>query len=111
MRQNTEALRIGLIGCGRVAKEHHLPSLQRVANTEIVAVADVDYDQATFLAKTHKIATCYRHTQEMLADQRVEAVGILTPTPSHHQIGMAALQAGKHVFITDFRVGFNRHKC
>jgi predicted dehydrogenase len=110
MKQKTGALRIGLIGCGRVAVEHHLPSLRKVANAEIVAVADTDYEKATLLAERHQIAACYGHPRDLLADKRVEAVGVLTPTSSHYQIGIAALQAGKHVFM-EKPLALSRSEC
>lgn len=99
MKQMNNTLRIGLIGCGRVAQERHLPSLNRVSGAEITAVADSDFEKAVSLAKTYSIPKRYQSYNELLADPQVEAVGILTPTDSHHEIGMAALRAGKHVFL------------
>lgn len=99
MKITNKALRIGLIGCGRVAHEHHLPSLKRVSGAEITAVADIDPGKASRLARARGKPKWYASPDELLADPSVEAVAVLTPTPSHHEIGMAALRAGKHVFL------------
>jgi predicted dehydrogenase len=99
MTSKPRKLKIGLIGCGKVAFEHHLPSLKRIARAEIVAVADRQIDRLVRLTKDYPTVTQYTTAAELLQDPRVEAVGVLTHTPSHHEIGLAALQAGKHVFL------------
>lgn len=99
MRQRTKALGVGLIGCGKVALEHHLPSLKRVAGVGIVAAADPDSVKLNRLGQIHSITRLYRTPEELLADPSVEAVAVLTPTPNHYAVGMAALRAGKHVFL------------
>ena len=92
-------VRIGLVGCGKVALEHHLPSLKRLPAAEVVAVADHDADRRNDLARRYAVAGRYETADQLLADPDIEAVGVLTPTAGHFEIGMAALRAGKHVFI------------
>ncbi len=60
-------IRLGIVGCGRVAEERHFPSLLRLTEVRVVATADPD------------------------------AVAVLTPTQSHGEIALAAMEAGKHV--------------
>lgn len=86
---------LGLIGCGRVAVERHLPALQRIAGFRIVAVADND---AARLSR-FDAAQCHADYRALLERTDVDAVGILTPTASHAEIMLAALAAGKHVLI------------
>ena len=38
----TRELRVGLVGCGRIAERGYVPALARAAGVELVAVADVE---------------------------------------------------------------------
>jgi predicted dehydrogenase len=88
-------LRLGLIGCGRVAFERHLPALRRVRGFRLVAVADPD------VARLNQFDSAQRHVdyRALLERSDVDAVGILTPTASHAEIALAALAVGKHVLL------------
>jgi predicted dehydrogenase len=99
MKRSIRHVKIGLIGCGRVAREHHLPSLKRVPGAEIFAVTDIDLEKAAGIAKIYSIPHVYPSYNDLLSDPRIEGVGVLTPTASHHEIGLAALGAGKHLFL------------
>ena len=103
-------LKIGLIGCGKVAAEHHLPSLKRLDRADVAALADIQPDRLERLAKEYAIAATYPTAEELLRDPDIEAVGILTHTPSHHQLGLAALRAGKHVFL-EKPLALSRREC
>lgn len=37
--------------------------------------------------------------QDLLSDESLDAVVIASPVPTHHKLGMLALEAGKHTFI------------
>ncbi|CAB4913687.1 unannotated protein [freshwater metagenome] len=92
-------LGIGVVGAGSVALRHHLPVLARQRGAEVVAIADPD---AQSLAAALALAPAARgeatHTA-LLADPRVDVVAVLTPPASHAQIAIAALEAGRHVFL------------
>jgi predicted dehydrogenase len=103
-------LKIGLIGCGKVAVEHHLPSLKRISRAQIAAVADIQTDRLDGLTKDYAAATKYATAAELIQDPRIEAVGVLTHTPSHHEICLAALRAGKHVFL-EKPLALSRKEC
>ncbi len=63
---------------------------------ELAAVADVIEDRAQTLAGRHG-ATSYTDYRDLLADDRVKAVSIVTPDFAHAEIAVAACEAGKHV--------------
>lgn len=92
-------LRIGLVGCGRVAEERHLPALERLPEARVVALADTSPERLAKLGETYGVDRRYPDHHGLVADPEVEAVGVLTPTDSHAEIGMAALDAGKHLFM------------
>lgn len=110
MRKHRNVLGVGVIGCGKVALEHHLPSLKKVAGARLAAVADID-PQRVEAAKRNNLSARYFSTAgELLADQSVDVVAVLVPTPNHHEIGMAALLAGKHVFM-EKPLALSRSQC
>jgi predicted dehydrogenase len=88
-------LRIGLIGCGGIAPVH-LQSYQANERTEVVAVADLNQAAASALAEKAG-ATAYADYQQMLANEQLDAVGLLTPPANHRAIAEEALVAGLHI--------------
>ncbi len=93
------AIRLGLIGCGRVAEERHLPPLLSLPMFRVVATADLDPGRGKHLAQRLGTDLTFSDYRALLARSDVDAVAILTPTSSHAEIGTAALEAGKHVLV------------
>jgi len=83
-------LRIGVIGCG-VMGGFHLKQYANINDVEIVGVSDVDPSRAP---QNIKFFSDYN---ELL--KHVDAVSITTPTFTHYEVAMKALDAGRHVMI------------
>jgi predicted dehydrogenase len=90
-------LRIGVIGCGRIAQVAHVPALVKAAGVELTCVSDPSPALATGVAGRYGL-TAYTDTAELLATQ-VDAVLIAVPDRLHLPLGTQALQAGKHVLV------------
>lgn len=103
-------VRVGVIGCGLVAERRHLPALKRLQDVEVVAVADTDEERLLAVADRFSIECRFTNHRTLLADSDAEAVAILTPTQSHAQIALDALEAGKHVLI-EKPLGLNMEEC
>ena len=65
----------------------------------VVAFAGRDEASLTALAAQHGVPRTYTDWRAMLQDPNVEAVHIVTPPNLHAEMAIAALQAGKHVFV------------
>ena len=92
----TDQLRIGVIGAGLWGSQHtHVFST--LAQTELVAVCDVDGSRAEALARDHGVSTTYSDHRELLANPNIQAVSIATPDFAHADLILDALSAGKHV--------------
>jgi myo-inositol 2-dehydrogenase / D-chiro-inositol 1-dehydrogenase len=91
--------RIGVIGCGRIAGLRHLPALSRQPDARVVAVADVHAERLARLADEFGIERRYSAHEHLLADPEVDAVAVLVPAAMHADVAIAALEAGKHVFV------------
>ena len=95
----SQIVTIGIVGCGRVAQERHLPALQLIRNIQIVAAADPDSHRLHSLADQYSIPQRYTQYDSLIHDSNVDAVAVLTPTGSHAEIGLAVMDAEKHLFM------------
>ncbi len=96
------ALKVGIVGCGDIAQWNYLPGTKALAGTvDIVATCDQMFVRADQAREEYGAEECraYDNLDAMLRDPEVEAVEILTPWPLHYQMALAALQAGKHVYV------------
>jgi predicted dehydrogenase len=91
-------LRIGVIGCGRAASLH-FPAIKGLRGTSLTAVADGSSEVLESVGNRYGIRGRYLDYRSLLSDPGVDAVAICTPPALHESIGLAALAAGKHVFM------------
>ncbi|WP_347317827.1 Gfo/Idh/MocA family oxidoreductase [Rossellomorea sp. RS05] len=89
-------LKIGVIGCGSIAKHRHIPEYMANEHAEIVAVCDIVKDRAEEMADQVG-AKAYTDYKDLLKDESIEAVSVCTPNALHAPISVDALKAGKHV--------------
>ena len=89
-------LRIGIIGCGKIAQVRHLPEYAENPDVQIAALADLNPERTKELAQRYG-AKAYASDKELLADPSIDAVSICSANNSHAEMAIAALKAGKHV--------------
>ena len=89
-------IRVGVIGCGSIAKHRHLPEYANNNVVEIIAVCDIVEERVKEFAKEYN-AKAYTSYEELLANPDIDAVSICTPNYLHAPASIAALKAGKHV--------------
>jgi predicted dehydrogenase len=70
---------------------------QNHPNVEIVAVSDLFPDRCEALAKACKCSKTYPSLEELVIDDRIEAVFVATDAPSHARHCIEVLKHGKHV--------------
>jgi predicted dehydrogenase len=92
-------LRIGIIGLGGIAQMMHLPHFaEHDERFELVALADTHRPTLEAVGARYHVPNLYTDYREMLSSADVEAVGIFHGG-SHRDSVIAALHAGKHVFV------------
>ena len=99
MANSRNKLRFGLIGCGRVTETLHLPALKQLDDADVVALADISGDRLNKVADLFHIPDRYPDYQCLLADCSIDAVAVCVPARFHVDVALAALEAGKHLFI------------
>lgn len=93
-------LQIGIIGCGGIANQKHLPALKNQADKcEIAAFCDIEIERAQKAAEEYGTegAGVYTDYRELLKDPEIDVVHVLTPNVAHSEITVKAFEAGKHV--------------
>ncbi|HZY10268.1 MAG TPA: Gfo/Idh/MocA family oxidoreductase [Bacteroidota bacterium] len=94
-----EKLRLGIVGLGWVSQVFHLPLLKKFDDVEIVAVCDRDKSRVKMIAERFGIARHFHDYQQMLSQVEMDAIDVCTSTDAHLPITIAALEAGKNVFV------------
>ena len=91
------AVGFGIIGTGMISR-FHARALAEVKGARLVACFDSVPDRAEAFA-TEAHCKAYSNLAQMLADPRVDAVTVATPSGAHMEPAVAAARAGKHVII------------
>jgi predicted dehydrogenase len=89
---------VAIVGCGRIADLQCLGYLDH-PRARIVATCDSNAALAAQRARAWGAERCYADLEAMLADDRIDAVEILTPHHLHEEHATRALAAGKHVSL------------
>lgn len=92
-------LKAGIIGCGFIANNKHLPSMKRVGGVKVVAFCDLIIEKAKASAKIYGAEDAFTCTDyhDVLEREDIDIIHVCTPNSSHAEITIAALQSGKHV--------------
>jgi hypothetical protein len=103
-------VRVGHIGAGRIAQGHDMPGVASSGLADVMAVCDLDSRRASsgkqrvqrlFADRSAPSPTVdtYGDYRELLARTDIDAVTISTPDHWHAQLALAALVAGKDVYL------------
>ena len=91
-------VRIGVAGYG-----YWGPNLVRnfaeTPDCEVAAVADLDVAKLAVVKRRFPTAVTTTNFNDLLADASIDAIAIATPVNTHYELAMAALKAGKHVWV------------
>ena len=89
---------VGLIGAGRIGRVHAANLAQRIAQAQLIGVADVNETAAQEVARQWQAEYSTADYRRLLDDPNVHAVLICSATDTHAPIIIEAAQAGKHIF-------------
>jgi len=89
----------GIIGCGDVTEVKSGPAFNKIANSQLVAVMRRDAAKAADYAKRHGVPKWYSNAIDLINDPEVNAIYIATPPLQHEEYTVAALAAGKPVYV------------
>lgn len=94
-------IKIGIIGCGNIARNKHSVSLSKIEGVSVIGYYDYFRASAEALCRDFgdKSAKVYDSAEELLANKDIDAVHICTPNNSHAELAIKALKAGKNVLV------------
>lgn len=96
------ALKLGLVGIGKIARDQHLPALAADPRFELLACASRN-------ASIDGVASFTSVEAMLAAVPQLDAISICTPPQAHFEAALAALRAGKHVMLEKPPAATTRH--
>ena len=91
-------LGVGLIGLGRLGRVYARDLSTRIAETRLVAVADLSSGLAAEVAEEFDVPAAYESPHDLIADAKVDAIVVASPTHTHRDVVLAAVAGGKPTF-------------
>ncbi len=91
-------VKVGIVGCGKIATVVHIPLLRRNVKVKVTAVVDIDENQMYETMEKFRIEEGYADYQSMLERADTDSVFVCTPPETHSQIVLDSINHGKHVF-------------
>ncbi|WP_375196479.1 Gfo/Idh/MocA family protein [Sphingobium sp.] len=85
-------IRAGLVGLGKIARDQHLPSIEKIDGIELVAVASRN-------AQGQGVKNYHDLTAMLAGEPEMDAVILCQPPQVRYQAARQAILAGKHVFL------------
>jgi len=98
---NDRLLRVGIVGCGRVAVAPwgHIPALKNIRDLKLAAVSDINEVLAKKVSKYFHIDRYYGDPFEMLKRGKLDIVNICTPPKTHALLSITAMKSGCNVLV------------
>src|SRR5438309_1484501 len=92
-------LKTAFIGAGSRARHAHYPSVSRLPDVSIEAVAELDAPRMAQVAEKYRIPRQFADYRKMLAEVELDAVYVIMGPGPVAPIVIDCLNAGKHVFL------------
>jgi len=88
-----EAYRVGIIGCGGIAREH-ARAYGKISNMKVISGAELDPDRRENFARDFGLQSSYKDYQEMLEKESLDIVSVCTWPKTHSDAVCKAAQSG-----------------
>ncbi|MFN4227708.1 MAG: Gfo/Idh/MocA family protein [Candidatus Ratteibacteria bacterium] len=93
----SKKVKIGIIGVGQIGKKH-IERYKTIQDVEIVAVCDINEEEAKKVCEIYNIPKFYNDFRELLRKEDIEAVDVCLHNNLHMPVTVEALNCGKHVY-------------
>lgn len=91
-------IHMGIVGAG-IWGENHIQIYQDHPFAEVVAICDQQVEKAKALANKYGIPSYYQDYHDMMKDEKIDAIAIVTPDFAHTDIAICAANHNKHMLI------------
>ncbi len=89
-------IKIGILGCGKIAQVRHIPEYADNPDCELVGYYNPTKSRAEDMAAKYG-GVAYDTAEELLANPEIDAVSVCAANYAHADLTIKALKAGKHV--------------
>jgi len=93
------SLKVGICGLGRMGRFHAQTLAHRTRHCELVAACSPLAAERDWAGSELGITRLYEDFDTFVRDPQLDAVVLVTPTSLHADQTIAALEAGRHVFV------------
>ncbi|HJZ47199.1 MAG TPA: Gfo/Idh/MocA family oxidoreductase [Roseiflexaceae bacterium] len=94
---SSSKLRVGVLGAGAWARHAHIPGWLRDPRCDLVAICDVRAELARDFAQQFSIPEWTDDWQALVGRTDIDVIDVVTPSATHFELSMIALESGKHV--------------
>lgn len=91
-----DTLKVGIVGCGMIARKRHFLELDENPLVEITACTDYLFERAKEMEAEYG-CTAYKDYKELLEKAKLDAIVVCSTNATHAEITVAALERGLHV--------------
>ena len=93
-------IRCGIIGCGNIVEDLHMPALNALPEVKLEAVCDSNHERLAAFGKRHGIPHLYDSVDRFVADcHKLKFVIIATPGFTHFDVCTCIMDAGLNVLV------------
>lgn len=90
-------IKVAIVGTGGIYRLAHGPAWQKIPQATVVATCDIIKERADQARAELGTAKSFASMDELLAKDGIDLVDICTPHPTHAELAIKAMKAGKHV--------------
>jgi predicted dehydrogenase len=90
-------LKVAIVGTGGIFRLGHGPAWRQIPRARVIATCDIIKERADQARAELGAEKSFSSLDELLAGDDIDLVDICTPHPSHAELAIKALRAGKHV--------------
>lgn len=90
-------IKVGVIGCGYIAQQVHIPNYLKNPRSELVAICDTDEGVLSKITTKYRIQHKFKDYHELLESGLVQAVSVCVPTRLHSKVVIESAKSGLHV--------------
>ena len=101
---------VALVGAGSLARWAHLPNLKKISRAHLRAIHSSNGARGKSYAERFGAEYCTSDYEEILKDAGIQVVLIVSRNQQHAPQALAALRAGKHVFV-EKPMALTREEC
>ena len=89
-------IKIGILGCGKIAQVRHIPEYAANPDCRLVGFYNPTKSRAEDMAAKYG-GLAYDTAEELLANPEIDAVSVCAANYAHAELAIQAMNAGKHV--------------